>query len=152
MTKNWTTWQRACALAGAFLTAGWSFAATAETAVEGVSSSMQGGVEVVKIDFSEPLPAVPTGFTVQSPARIALDIPGATNGMGRSTVDINQGNLRSVNVVQSGDRARLVLNLKDATTYKAELQGKSVLVSLGQVAGVAQVQTTTSQFAENRNR
>src|SRR6478752_6032402 len=151
MTKNWTTWQRACALAGAFLTAGWSIAASAETAVEGVSSSMQGGVEVVKIDFSEPLPAVPTGFTVQSPARIALDIPGATNGMGRSTVDINQGNLRSVNVVQSGDRARLVLNLKSASGYKAQLQGKSLLVVLESTATAGPATSTQPVFAESRN-
>src|SRR5688572_25776475 len=150
MNKNWTTWQRACALAGVFLTAGWSFAARAETAVEGVSSSMQGGVEVVQIDFSQPLPAIPAGFTVQSPARIALDIPGATNGMGRSTVEINQGNLRSVNVVQSGDRARLVLNLKSASGYKAQLQGKSLLVVLEPTATAA-AKSTQPVFAESGN-
>jgi hypothetical protein len=50
--------------------------------VESVTSSLQGGVEVVRIDFSQPLTAVPAGFAIQSPARIALDIPGATNGMG----------------------------------------------------------------------
>ena len=42
-------------------------------------------------------------------------------------------------MVQAGDRTRLVLNLKEATTYKAELQGKSVLVSLEPVAGCRQV-------------
>ena len=151
MNKNWTTWQRACALAGVFLAAGWSFAARAETAVEGVSSSMQGGVEVVRIDFSQPLPAVPTGFTVQSPARIALDIPGATNGMGRSTVDINQGNVRSVNVVQSGDRSRLVLNLKSASGYKAQLQGKSLLVVLESAATAGPATSAQPVFAESRN-
>ncbi len=151
MNKNWTTWQRACALAGVFLTAGWSFAARAETAVEGVSSSMQGGVEVVQIDFSQPLPAIPAGFTVQSPARIALDIPGATNGMGRSTVDINQGNLRSVNVVQSGDRSRLVLNLKSASGYKAQLQGKSLLVVLEPTATAGPAKSAQPVFAESGN-
>jgi len=83
----------------------------ATVAVQSVSSSIQGGVEVVRIDFSQPLKAAPTGFTIQSPARIALDIPGASNGMGHNTVEVNQGNLRSVNVVQAGDRTRLVLNL-----------------------------------------
>ena len=62
---------------------------------------------------------MPAGFAIQAPARIALDIPGATNGLGRSTVEINQGNLRSVNVVQAGDRTRLVLNLKQ----RSRLQG-----------------------------
>src|SRR5688500_19421192 len=101
MNKSWMTWRRACAIAGVVLAAGWSFAARAQTAVEGVSSSMQGGAEVVRIEFSQPLPAVPAGFTVQTPARIPLDIPGPTNGMARSTVDINLGTLRSFNVGQA---------------------------------------------------
>jgi len=151
MKKNWTTWRRACALAGVFLAVGWSFAARAQTAVEGVSSSMQGGVEVVRIEFSQPLAAVPAGFTVQAPARIALDIPGAINGMGRSTVDINQGNLRSVNVVQSGDRTRLVLNLKSAAAYKAQLQGKSLLVVLESTATAGPAAAAQPVFAESRN-
>ena len=45
--------------------------------------------------------------------------------MGRSTVEINQGNLRSVSVVQAGERTRVVLNLKQPAAYKAEIQGKS---------------------------
>ena len=151
MNKNWTNWRRACALAGVFLAAGWSFAVRAQNAVEGVSSSMQGGVEVVRIDFSQPLPAVPDGFTIQAPARIALDIPGVTNGMGRSTVDINQGNLRSVNVVQSGDRTRLVLNLKSAAAYKAQLQGKSLLVVLEPTGVAGPAQAAQPVFAESRN-
>nr|WP_235964895.1 type IV pilus secretin PilQ [Caenimonas soli] len=112
---------------------------------------MQSGVEVVRIEFSQPLAAVPAGFTVQAPARIALDIPGATNGMGRSTVDINQGNLRSVNVVQSGDRTRLVLNLKSAAGYKAQLQGKSLLVVLEPTAAAGPATTAQPVFAESRN-
>jgi type IV pilus assembly protein PilQ len=53
-----------------------------------------------------------------------------TNGLGRSAVEIGQGNMRSVNVVQVGDRTRVVLNLKQATTYRAQLQGNSLLVIL----------------------
>jgi type IV pilus assembly protein PilQ len=127
--------------------------AFAQTAIESVSSSLQGGVEVVRIDFSQPLAAVPAGFTIQAPARIALDIPGAANAMGKSAVDINQGNLRSVNVVTAGDRTRLVFNLKSPTGYKAQLQGKSLLVSLDPVAVAAAAPTgTAAAFAESRNR
>ncbi|MFD0669113.1 type IV pilus secretin PilQ [Ramlibacter sp. MAHUQ-53] len=125
----------------------------AGVAVEAVSSSVQGGVEVLRIDFSQPLQALPAGFTIQAPARIALDIPGATNNLGRNTVEVNQGNLRSVNVVQAGDRTRLVLNLKTPTAYKAQIQGKSLLVSLDPVVASAPVATSTpSQFSESRNR
>ncbi|HQY75893.1 MAG TPA: type IV pilus secretin PilQ, partial [Rhodoferax sp.] len=65
----------------------------AETSIEAVTGSVQGGTEIVRIDLSEALIAPPTGFAIQSPARIALDFPGVANGMGRSTVDVNQGNL-----------------------------------------------------------
>ncbi len=145
-------WRGVCAFAGAFLVAAWSFSAAAQTVVESVSSSIQGGVEVVRIEFSQPLQAVPAGFAIQAPARVALDIPGASNGLGRSTVEINQGNVRSVNVVQSGDRTRLVLNLKSPAAYKAQLQGKSLLVVL-EPAVAASSPSTSSQpvFAEARN-
>jgi type IV pilus assembly protein PilQ len=45
-----------------------------------------------------------------------------------------------------------VLNLKQATAYKAEIQGKSLLVILEPVAGAALLTSTPSAFAENRNR
>jgi len=151
MNKNQITWRRVWAFAALFLAAGWSSQLRAQTVVEAVSSSIQGGVEVVRIDFSQPLQAVPAGFAIQAPARIALDVPGATNGLGRSTVEINQGNLRSVNVVQATDRTRLVLNLKTAAAYKAQLQGKSLLVVLEPAAVAGPVTTTAPVFAESRN-
>jgi type IV pilus assembly protein PilQ len=130
------------------LSSAWSYA---QSAIESVTGSVQGGSEVIKIDLSQAIAAVPTGFTIQSPARIALDFPGVTNAMGRSTVEINQGNLRSVSVVQAGDRTRVVLNLKQATNYKAQLQGKSLIVALDPVAA-ATPDTSTQVFAENKNR
>ena len=126
--------------------------AQAQSAIEAVSGSIQGGVEVVRIDLTQPLAAVPTGFSIQSPARIALDFPGVTSAMGRSTVEINQGNLRSVSVVQAGDRTRVVLNLKQATAYKAQLQGKSLLVVLDAVALAAPAASAAPVFAESRSR
>ena len=57
-------------------------------------------------------PPCPSGFSVQAPPRIAIDLPGVGNAMGRNSVEINQGNLRSVSVAQAGDRTRLVLNLQ----------------------------------------
>lgn len=109
----------------------WVFA---DGAIQAVTGDVQGGAEVVRILLSEPLLAVPTGFAIQSPARIALDFPATSNAIGRSLVDLNQGNLKSVNVVQAGDRSRVVLNLKQATTYRAEIQGNTLVVSLAPVA------------------
>ncbi|WP_139019372.1 type IV pilus secretin family protein [Acidovorax sp. NO-1] len=102
-----------------------------QTLIQSVAGSMQNGVDVVRIDFSEPLAALPTGFSIQSPPRIALDFPSASNASGKTVFDVNQGNVKTVNVVQAGDRSRVVLNLKQATSYQAEIQGKSLLISLG---------------------
>jgi type IV pilus assembly protein PilQ len=126
--------------------------AQAQSAIEAVSGSIQSGVEVVRIDFTQPLAAIPTGFTIQSPARIALDFPGVTSAMGRSTVELNQGNLKSVSVVHAGDRTRVVLNLKQATAYKTQLQGKSLLVVLDAVALSAPAASAAPVFAESHSR
>ncbi len=126
--------------------------AQARGAIESISGFMQGGAEVLQIEFSEPQTEVPTGFSIQSPARIALDFPGVSNGTGRSSININQGNIKSANIVQAGDRARIVLNLKQPTSYRAELQGKAVVVLLDTAnlpakASAAQV----TSFAESQN-
>ena len=144
-----------CKLGVGVLLSVWAFFAHAQNAIESVAASVQGGVEVVRIEMTQPLAAVPTGFTIQSPARIALDFPGVSNSLGRSSVDINQGNLRSANVVQAGERTRLVLNLKQSTAYKAELVGKSLLITLDPVAvapTAAPVTVAQPTFAENRSR
>ena len=87
--------------------------AWAQNTIQAITSSQQAGAEVVRIELAEPLAAVPAGFTVQAPPRIAIDLPGVGNGAGQARrVEINQGNLRSVNVAQAGERTRLVLNLK----------------------------------------
>jgi type IV pilus assembly protein PilQ len=112
-------------LVGLVVLAGW---AHAQTMIQSVSASVQGGAEIIRIELSQRPASGPTGFVTQSPPRIALDFPGAGNGMGRSTVEINQGNLRSVSVVEAGERTRVVVNLKQAATYTTELQGNALLV------------------------
>lgn len=124
----------------------------AQTAIEAVTGSIQGGAEVVRIDLTKELTAVPTGFAIQSPARIALDFPGVSSAMGRSTVDLNQGNLKSVSVVQAGERTRVVLNLKHPAAYTAEIQGKSLLVVLESVTPSTPTAAVAATFAENRSR
>lgn len=136
-----------------FLTLGAAWA-QAQNAIQSLTGGAQGGTEVVRIELSQPLTVVPTGFTIQSPARIALDFPGVINGIGRSAIEINQGNLRSANVVQAGDRTRVVINLKQAASYQARTEGKSLLIVLDrtEAAPAAVASTSSPAFAESRNR
>jgi len=102
--------------------------ALAQSVIQSITSSQQSGSEVVRIELSEALTAVPAGFAIQVPPRIAIDLPGVGSALGRPSVELNQGNLRSVNVAQAGERTRLVLNLKQAATYRAQLDGKALLI------------------------
>lgn len=109
--------------------------AIAQTAIRSINSVQQAGVEVVRIEMSQPLTELPKGFTVQSPPRIAIDLPGVVNGIGRSLVEINQGNLRSANVAQAGERTRVVLNLRQPSGFKAEIQDNALLLVLETAPG-----------------
>ena len=128
--------------------------APAGNTIQRITSTQQAGAEVVRIELSEPLAAVPNGFAVQTPPRVALDLPAVGNGLGKGLIDINQGNLRSVAIAQSGDRTRLVLNLRQSATYRAELQGKVLVVVLenGPAPGVAATTGDAVHFATAQNR
>ncbi len=112
-------------------------AAFAQNVIQSITTSQQAGTDVVRIEMSEPLAAVPGGFSVQAPPRVAIDLPGVGNGLGKNSVELNQGNLRSANVAQSGERTRLVLNLRQPASYRVQLQGKSLIVLLDATSPVA---------------
>jgi type IV pilus assembly protein PilQ len=148
MMRNWRA--RAVALA---LLIGASGLAAAQNAIQSINSTQQAGAEVVRIELSEPLAAIPSGFTIQVPPRIAIDLPGVGNALGRSSVEINQGNLRSVSVAQAGERTRLVLNLKQASNYRAQLEGKVLLLVLDATpaTATAAAPAAPTRFAESLN-
>jgi type IV pilus assembly protein PilQ len=160
--RSWTAGAAlVLALGLAFPMASW-----AQPRITSVTGLQQGGTDVVRVELSEPLASVPAGFVVQAPPRVAIDLPGVTNSSGKSNIEVNQGNVRSVNLASSGDRTRLVLNLKVPSNYRAEIQGKSLLISLdsgaaapsGATAAAATAATTTTtapsaetHFANSQN-
>jgi type II secretory pathway component HofQ len=99
-------------------------------AIESFNVTEQSGKVIVRITTKEPLKSVPPNFAVANPARIAFDFANTANALGRSTQDIGQGELRSMNVVQGSDRTRLVLNLRRSVTHEATLDGRTVVVTL----------------------
>ena len=122
----------------------------AAAAIQAITSTQQAGAEVVRVELSEPLASVPAGFVVQSPPRIAIDLPGVTSSLARNVVDINNGNLRTVNVANAGERTRVVLNLRQATTYRAELQGKTLMLYLEPSVASAPAAAPVSVLAKGK--
>jgi type IV pilus assembly protein PilQ len=119
--------------------------------IQAVTGSAQGGVEMVKIDFDQPPTAIPAGFVVQHPARIALDFPGVRSALPNSQIQLNQRNLKSANVIQAGDRTRVVLDLLAPTTYQAQIQGQSIVVSLAPVVSGSTVPQAIQEFSASQN-
>jgi type IV pilus assembly protein PilQ len=102
----------------------------ASNSIESLVVAQQAGSTVVKVDLKQPLTKAPSSFSVASPARVVFDFGSTANGLGRSVQQVNEGDLRSINIVQVGDRTRLVLNLKQAGTYQVQQDGRSFLVTL----------------------
>src|SRR5690348_7846540 len=131
-----------------------AWAQDAKNAVESIDfSSVQGGKIVVKIGMREPLKAVPQGFTVTNPPRIAIDLPETVNAMNRNHVDAGEGDLRSVTLVQTANRTRLVMNLTRNLTYTQALDGKQLVITLAGTQGAtgapaANAPSSATVFAE----
>jgi len=123
--------------------------ASVENRIENLEVAQQGGSVYVKLTLQQPLSAVPASFSVANPARIAFDFPATANALGRSTQPINAGDLVSANIVQAGDRTRLVLNLARMAPYEARLDGNALIITLSPIPQETIVQTTAEQPIAN---
>ncbi|MDQ2988720.1 MAG: AMIN domain-containing protein, partial [Pseudomonadota bacterium] len=115
-----------------------SAAIAQDNAIESITANQQGANVVVNIAMKHAPAKPPIGFSITNPSRIALDFGATANATGKNSQDVNLGDLRAINVVQAGERTRLVLNLKRALNYATAIDGKSVIVTIEGSGGVAQ--------------
>ena len=94
----------------------------------------------LKLTFDEPVLA-PRGYTIEQPARIALDLPGVSNKLGLKNRELGVGNARSVTIVEAKDRTRLIINLTNLAAYQTRVEGNDLFVVVG---GTAQAQPIAS--------
>ena len=86
----------------------------------------------------------PLAFTIEDPARIALDLPDTTLGLSSRRRDVNLGPLDTVLTAEANGRTRVVLNLDTMVSYEMRRSGNTVYVTLGADDDDAAV---TTQFA-----
>ena len=101
-----------------------------QNSIENIEVTQASGQVLVRVTLKEPLQAAPGSFTVANPARIALDFPGTANALGRTSQEVGENVLRSMNIVQAGDRTRLVLNLRNMVPYETKIDGSALLITL----------------------
>jgi type IV pilus assembly protein PilQ len=114
-----------------------ALAAAQENSIQSISANQQGANVVVTVSLKNPVTKPPIGFSITSPARIALDFAGMTNATGATTQDISLGDVRNVNVVQAGERSRLVFNLKRPLNYATTVEGNNIVVTIDSSGGIA---------------
>ncbi len=109
------------------------------------------GNTIVKFTLKAPPANPPAGFAIASPPRIALDFLDTGNSLGSNQRTIDDASLRSLNVVQAGNRTRVVFNLNKPATFQTQVEGNNVLVTLyDQSEQMDAKQQTVQRFAEAR--
>ena len=92
--------------------------------------SLSGQRIELKLIMTETAPE-PLAFTIENPARIALDLPGTTLGLSQRRRDVNQGPLDTILTAEANGRTRVVLNLDGMVPYETKASGNTVTVTLG---------------------
>ncbi|CAM3663560.1 type IV pilus secretin PilQ [Ectopseudomonas alcaliphila] len=99
-------------------------------------ASLPGDRVELKLSFDEPVTA-PRGYTIEQPARIALDLPGVSNKLGSKNRELGVGNARSVTIVEAKDRTRLIVNLTSLAPYSTRVEGNDLYVLVGDSSAAA---------------
>ncbi|BBL72659.1 type IV pilus secretin PilQ [Methylogaea oryzae] len=85
----------------------------------------------LRLDFTLSGPvAEPAVFHTDNPARIALDFPAVSNGLGNKAIPVDTGVARSVNAVEAQGRTRVVVNLLSMARYDVATEGGHVYLTL----------------------
>ena len=88
-------------------------------------------------------------FAVTNPPRIAIDLPDTVNALNRNQIEAGEGDLKSVSVVQTANRTRLVMNLARNLTYTQALDGRQLLITIdGSQAPVSAAATSTARACQ----
>jgi type IV pilus assembly protein PilQ len=107
------------------------------------TAALPGDAIELKLKFDSP-PPVPAGYTIESPARIALDLQGVSNGLAEKYHALGNGNVRSATIMGAGDRTRVIVNLTSLVGYATKVEGNDLLVTIGNTGQVASSGSDTS--------
>ena len=117
--------------------AAWAQNGELGNSIDSLNVATEQGKLVVRLQLKNPPSVPPVSFSLANPPRVALDFPGTGNSLGRSTQEVNQGDLRTIRIGQSGSRTRVVFNLAKMVGFDTRVEGNTVLLTLQAAAGTA---------------
>jgi len=104
--------------------------ASAATLQDVSFSSLPGDRLEVTLQFDGP-PPEPTGYTIERPARIAVDLKDTTSALGARSLPLGSGNAQSMTVVETNDRTRLIFNLIELVPYTTQRNNNALVMIIG---------------------
>ena len=114
-------------------------------------SVMTGNTVQLVFTFDEPA-VEPRTFTIDDPARIALDFADTDNGLKQRNIQVGIGSMDSIITAAANGRTRVVLNLTRKTEYSTSIRGNQMTLTLGQavqpVAVSVQSDASTSSASQ----
>lgn len=129
--------------------AGPETAQTPQNSIESLDhTTLQSGKILITLKLKQALKNPPAGFAINNPPRIALDLPDTGNALGKNSINIGEGVLRSMNIVQSGKRTRLVINLSKPAGYETKIEGNTLQIILQGAETTGVTSNVSAQFAE----
>jgi type IV pilus assembly protein PilQ len=93
-------------------------------------ASLPGDQVEITLSFDEP-PPEPRGYTIEQPARIALDLFGTSSALSEKYYNLGVGNARAVTVMDVKDRTRVIINLTELSGYTTRREGNKLFVVVG---------------------
>ena len=124
-------------------------AAQASNSLDNITvSRASSGRLVVRFDLKNPPANPPASFSIASPPRIALDFLDTVNGLGATSRPVDEAGLRSFNIIQAGNRTRVVFNLNRPQSFDTSIEGNSVIVTLNDQLPPQAGSENVQRFAE----
>ena len=96
-----------------------------------------------KMTFNRPA-SEPGSFTIDNPARIALDFPNTSSGLGWKNKNVGIGMAKSITAVEAGNRTRVILNLVQLIPFETVAEGRNVIVTLAGSRTATETSSATS--------
>ena len=153
-TTRTASWRRGWAAAFlavlSYALAGAALAQVANSLDNVTVSRASSGRVVVRFQLKSPPANPPASFAIASPPRIALDFLDTTNNLGATQRPVDEAALRSLNVIQAGNRTRVVFNLNKPQSFETAVQGNTVIVTLNDQEAPAPGQEAVQRFAESK--
>jgi type IV pilus assembly protein PilQ len=104
--------------------------------LESVDVQTSGQQVQLRLHLNGPAPE-PQPFTIDKPARIAFDLPNTTLALASRRIDVRSGGVDTVLAAEANGRTRLVVNVDSLMPYTTQVDGNTILVTLGSVPGDA---------------